>query len=343
MVALGSLAGPSLGGILVHIFGWPSIFIINVPIGVVGCILAFTIIPEMFERQKDKTYDYKGTGLFALFVLVLFLGLLLVQQGILPVLLVIPTIIVAAFVMWILIMVEKRSTNPIINLQLFGIHEFSFGLSAAFFSFIAINSTLLFMPFYLQNLMGYSALKAGLIISAYPVTLAIIAPISGWLSDKITYRPLTIAGMAVTVVSLILLATINRTTPIPVMILYMILLGGGIGIFQSPNNSSIMGSVPRAQLGVAGGLNALFRNLGMVSGTTFSVLIFSFVTKLSINSVTYGVFNKASFVKGLSGVFIFDAVCCFLAVAISLFRAASIKPGSEKAAREAKINGARPL
>lgn len=129
MVALGNLVGPSLAGVLVHIFSWPSIFIINVPIGLISAVLAFTVIPEIFERQSDKTYDFKGTGLFALFILVLFLGLLLVQQGTLPVLYILPTLIVSAALLAALIFVEKCSTNPIINRQLFSIHEFSFGLS----------------------------------------------------------------------------------------------------------------------------------------------------------------------------------------------------------------------
>jgi len=326
MVALGSLVGPSLGGVLVHIFGWPSIFIINVPIGIIGSILAFTIIPEIFERQSEKSYDYKGTGLFALFVLILFLGLLFVQQGTLPTYYIIPTLVLSAIVMYVLITVEKRSSNPIINQQLFKIHEFSFGLAAAFISFIAISSSLLFIPFYLQDLLGFSPLKAGLVISVYPVTTAIVAPVSGWLSDKITYRPLTIAGMAISAVSLFLLATINLHTPLYALMIYMILLGGGVAVFQSPNTSSIMGSVPRAQLGIAGGINALFRNLGMVSGTTVSVLIFSFITKLNINDVSGSSFNAASFTRGISGIYIFDALCCVAGVGISLTRAITIKP-----------------
>lgn len=328
MVALGSLVGPSLGGILVHSFGWPSIFIINVPIGLIGSILAFIIIPEIFERQSDTSFDFKGTAFFAVSILILFPGLLFVQEGVLAPVYIIPAIALSAAALFLFVQVERRSRNPLIDLQLFKIHEFSFGLSAAYLSFIAINSSLLFIPFYLQDLLKYSPLKAGLVISVYPITTAVVAPISGWLSDKITYRPLTIAGMCISTAALFMLAAINQSTPIIIVILLLILLGTGIAVFQSPNNSSIMGSVPRSQLGIAGGINALFRNLGLVSGTTFSVLIFSFATKLNINALSGSHFSAPVFLKGLALIYIFDGLCCLGGAGISLTRAVKIKTAS---------------
>lgn len=326
MVALGSLTGPSLGGILVHAFNWQSVFYINIPIGVIGCVLSFLIIPEIFETQDDKYFDVKGAVFFSLSLLFLFLGLLFVQEDAIPVWTLIPSVLLAAAAMFIFILIEKKSRNPLISLKLFRVHEFSFGLSAAYLSFIAINSILLFMPFYLQNLLGYSALKSGIIISVYPLTTAFVAPLSGWLSDKITYRPLTITGMSVSTVSLLFLSTLNKNSPLWEIVLLMITVGAGIATFQSPNNSSVMGSVERKQLGIAGGINALFRNLGMVSGTAFSVLIFSFTTRVSINSMTGSAFNPISFVHGFSFIMLFDAACTFLAVIISVTRSVKCVP-----------------
>ena len=327
MVALGSLVGPSLGGVLVNAFGWPSIFVINVPIGIVGSVLAFTVIPEITEKSPDRSLDFSGTALFTAFVLALFMGLLLVQQGTLPAWAVAPALAAAAVLLLLLIRREKRCAYPLINLQLFGIHEFSYGLAAAFLCFISINSTLLFIPFYLQDLRGFSALKAGLIISVYPLTTAVVAPLSGWISDKITYRPLTVGGMGVATAALILLATLRVSTPVPVVVLYLALMGAGVSVFQSPNNSSIMGSVPRTRLGIAGGVNALFRNLGMVTGTTLSVLIFSFTTRISFNALgSGGSLDARAFLRGLTWIFLFDAVCCFAALMISLTRAVRFRP-----------------
>lgn len=333
MVALGNLVGPSLGGILVHAFGWSSIFLINVPIGIVGSVLAFLIIPEIFEKEKNKAFDFKGSALFTAFVLLLFLGLLFVQQGTLSSVWILPTLAVSGGVLAWFLVTEKRCPAPLVDLKLFRAPQFSMGLAAAYLSFIAINSTLLFIPFYLQDLLHFSALKAGLVISIYPITMAIVAPISGWLSDKITYRPLTVAGMAVASAALFMLTGLSERTPTSWLLALLCMLGGGIAVFQSPNNSSIMGSVPRAKLGVAGGTNALFRNLGFVSGTTFSVLIFSFSTHMSINSLT-GSFDRKAFVHGLALIFLFDALCCTAAALLNLTRAVGIRgsaPGAPAA------------
>ena len=320
MVALGSLVGPSLGGILVHAFGWPSIFLINIPIGVIGFICALTLIPEIFEKQKDKTFDIGGTALFVFSMLVLFLALLFAQEGKLPLIWLVPAVVISLTVLWLFIRTERRSRNPLLDVGLFRVHEFSTGLAAAYLTFIGMNATTLFIPFYLQSLLGFDAMKAGLIISAYPIAMAVFSPLSGWLSDRISYRPLTVTGMTLATTGFVLLATINETTSIPKIVALMALLGMGGAIFMSPNTSSVMGCVPRAQLGIAGGTNALFRNLGMVSGTTFSVLIFSVVSHININELGSG-FNASAFLKGLSVIFLFSAACTFASLVISLTRA----------------------
>ena len=324
MVALGSLVGPSLGGILVSAFGWPSIFLINIPIGVLGFICAITLIPEIFEKQEDKTFDLRGTALFASAMLLLFLGLLFVQEGRIPITWLAPIVVVSLTVLWLFLRTERKTENPLLNVGLFRIHEFSTGLAAAYLTFIGMSATTLFIPFYLQNLLQFNAMQAGLILSAYPIAMAVFSPLSGWLSDRISYRPLTVTGMTISTTAFILLSTINETTSVPKLIILMSLLGAGAAIFMSPNTSSVMGCVPRAQLGVAGGTNALFRNLGMVSGTTFSVLIFSLVSRININELGSG-FNGKAFLHGLSVIFIFSAACTFGSLVISLSRAVRFK------------------
>ena len=328
MVALGSLVGPSLGGVLVHVAGWQSIFFINLPIGVVGTILTFTILPEIFERQTDKRFDFKGTLLFSTSLLLMFVGLLFVQQGTLPMRYFTPILVVAVSAAILFVLVERKVQNPLIRLEIFKKREFSSGLASAFLSFVALSSTLLFLPFYLQNILKLNPLNAGLLISFYPITTMIVAPISGWLSDKISYRPLTVTGMTICTLILFFMTTFNTTTSYVVIALCNIMLGVGIALFMSPNNSSVMGSVPKAQLGVAGGINALFRTLGMVSGSAFSLLIFSFVTALGVNalSINSSSLETGSFLKGFHAVLIFDAICCLIAAIVNVSRAVAFRP-----------------
>ncbi len=326
-VALGSLVGPSLGGILVHAAGWESIFYINVPIGIIGMALTFAIIPDIHDEVEDRSFDYKGATTFTLSIVLLFGSLLLVQEGIMNFALFLPVFIIAVVILLLFIYFEKRTNNPLVNLKLFKVHEFSFGLGSAYLSFIATNATLLFIPFYLQYVLNMDTLSSGLLISFFPVTTAVTAPISGWLSDKVSYRPLTVIGLTISTGALIWISTLTSTSTHFKVAVLMALLGLGTAIFQSPNNSSIMGSVPRNQLGVAGGINALFRNLGFVSGTTFSVIIFSSVTKMKIDSVTgsNAVIDIGVFLKGFKYIIIFCAISCFLAAVLSLTRAVRTK------------------
>lgn len=319
--AIGNLVGPSLGGILVHAAGWQSIFFVEVPVGIIGIIMAYLVIPEIHEPPTVKSFDFKGSGIFVAFVLLLFTGLLLIQDGAIPAWLFILMFLASMIMLFVFIKLEQKISYPLLNLDLFKIHEFSSGVAAGYLSYIAMSATVMFIPFYLQLALKLNTLSAGLLISFYPLFSALIAPVSGWLSDKIGYRPLTIAGMSVLTLVLIGLSLLNESSPYFIVAILMAFLGVGVALFQSPNNSSVMGAVPKNQLGVAGGINALFRNLGLVSGTTASVMIFSFVAGLNINNINNSAANIGLFLKGYRAVMLFVALACFIGAIISLKRA----------------------
>jgi MFS family permease len=258
----------------------------------------------------------------------LFVGLLLVQQGDLKVVYFLPMFAAAVILAFLFVFVERREKNPLLQLGIFRKKEFSSGLASAYLAFVSISATMLFLPFYLQTVLKLSPLSAGLIIAFNPVTTMIVAPLSGWLSDRISYRPLTVAGMSVCTASLLLMLSYNTVTPVWMLILLNIMFGFGNAMFMSPNNSSIMGAVPKPQLGVAGGINALFRNIGMVSGNAFSLLLFSVVTSLGVNSLTEGAgIDAGVFLKGFHAVLVFNAVCTFLAAIVNISRAVAFAPG----------------
>ena len=324
-VAIGSLVGPSLGGILTHLAGWQSIFLINVPIGIIGTILTFSIIPEKLEKRDKKPFsgfDFNGSAMFAFAIILLFMGLLLLQEGVIPVAYAVPMVAVALAVLFGFGRYEKKIVNPLIDFGLFKNKVFYFGIICAYLSFVGTFSINLFVPFFLQGVLNLNTLSAGLLISFYPVTTAIVAPISGWLSDKITYRYLTVAGLIISAVTLIFVSRLNASSSFVEIAVLMSLQGVGAAVFQSPNSSSVMGSVPRNRLGIAGGINALFRNLGMVSGVAFSVIIFSFATKMNINNLSDATaFDPAVFLKGFRVVVYFAACAYFLAFLFSITRA----------------------
>ena len=323
-VALGSLTGPSLGGVLVDFFGWHSIFFINIPIGIIGIILTFAAIPNVKENSIPGKFDFKGSIMMISSLSLMFLGLLFLQDNKIKLSLFIPMLISSIIILIMFISNEKKAADPLVNLNLFKSHVFSSGIISAFLSFVATFSITMFMPFYLQYALNLPPFRSGLIMSLYPAATAIIAPISGWLSDKISYRPLTVAGLLINTVVLFLFSSLNASSHLAVIGILMSLLGFGAAVFQSPNNSSVMGSVPRDQLGVAGGINALFRNLGMVSGVTLSVMLFGYTTNLDINSITNGI-NTAIFIKGFRVVTLFSALSCLLAAIISISRSVGVR------------------
>jgi MFS family permease len=179
-------------------------------------------------------------------------------------------------------------------------------------SYMAMYSYIFFMPFYLQTVRGVGVLEAGLLMSLYPLVTAFLAPAAGALSDKITYRPLTITGLLFSGLGLVSLSFLGSHSSLFLIGGIIVLLGIGGALFQSPNNSSIMGSVPRDRLGIAGSLNAFFRNLGMVSGTTLAVSLFSLSTKMNIDSVSSGLINSSLFLRGFRLVVLTAAVLALL-------------------------------
>ncbi len=330
-VAIGSLVGPSLGGILVHAAGWQSIFLINIPIGIIGTLLTLVLIPESVSADAPSGFDYKGSFLFIVSVVVLFLDLLFYQEGNIRPAFFVPILFLAVILIFIFIHFERKLENPLINLSFFKNRIFSIGVSSAFLSFVAINSAILFLPFYLQLVLKLSTIEAGLLMSFYPIATAVIAPLSGWLSDKISYRPLTVTGLTISTISLVGLSFLTEASPRHFFILLMLLLGTGTAIFQSPNNSSVMGSVPHSQLGIAGGINALFRNLGMVSGITLSVSLFTLTTKMNVNNISgaASAVDIPVFLKGLRIVLLAASLSTLAAAGLSLVRAISHRKNSD--------------
>jgi MFS family permease len=159
-----------------------------------------------------------------------------------------------------------RTRQPAIDLRLFRNNELSVGLLAGLSVFICISGTIFVVPFFLQNVVGYSSRQTGLLMSVVPIVLVIIAPIAGSLSDRYGARPITIAGLCSLLIGYSLARTLHPEVTALGYILRFLPIGLGMGTFQSPNNSAIMGSVPREQSGVAGGLLVMTRTFGQTVG-----------------------------------------------------------------------------
>jgi len=322
-VSVGNLAGSGLGGLLIHAIHWHTAFFISVPVGVIGGILALLVIPSMHDVTQHRPFDTRGTLLFCICILLIFTSLPLVQSSKMSPSYFTVILIFAIIGVLIFLVIEKTQSNPLISLHLFKIPPFSGGLSAAFLSFCSTSSVLLFMPFYFQNVLKLNAMQSGMVMSAYHIAAIIIAPMSGWLSDKFSYKFLTVAGLTGGSIVIFYISKLTAWSSQTWVAILMALLGTSISLFQSPNIKSIMSSVPKEELGIAGGLNALSRNLGLTAGTTLSVLIFSTSTNAQISKVLK-VGSDASvliFLKGFKIVIICSAIICFMGALAALARA----------------------
>jgi EmrB/QacA subfamily drug resistance transporter len=321
-VALGSLVGPGLGGIIVGATGWEYIFLINVPIGVVVLGLSFKLFPKNHhENQPDERLDVMGALLFMFTIVPLFLSL---NEGLKygftnPFILTGFTIAVLSFLAFIL--VEKRRKYPLIQLEMFDNKLFTLSIFCGFISFVAIFCSNIILPFYLQNVRSYTPQHAGLLLMVYPLILTVVAPFGGSLSDKIGSEILTFIGLLFTSVGLFMMSTLNENTSLITMILFIATMSVGNGLFQSPNNSLVMSTVARDKLGIAGSINALIRNLGMVCGIALSTtLLYSMMSaKIGYRVTDYVVGRSDVFIYGMKVVYItagiislFGAILTFL-------------------------------
>ncbi len=325
VVSIGSLVGPGLGGIMVHAAGWQSIFLINIPIGIAGVVITMINMPGATEADKVRArragkFDLPGAGLFGAAIVFLFFGLLAAQGGMIQTGPMLAMLVAALLLLATFFANEKRRTNPLVDLGMFANPVFSSGLAASFLSYTSMFAYVFFMPFFLQYVAKMDVLRAGLVMSAYPLTTALVAPLSGKLSDRIGYRPLTIAGATVSTVVLALVSGLGASSPEGLMIALIVLLGAGGALFQSPNTSSVMGAASRDKLGIAGSISAFFRNFGMVSGTTFSVLLFTVITRAGIGDVGSASFDETLFMKGFRVVMLAASALSLLNAGLSTIR-----------------------
>ncbi len=215
------------------------------------------------------------------------------------------------------IIVEKKSDQPMVELSLFRNRPFSASNVSGFLSFIAMFAVILLMPFYMEEILGYSPKHVGLAFIAVPLVMALVAPVSGWISDRTNSFLLSSLGMAISCLALFLLGNLDQDATYLDIVIRMGMIGLGMGLFQSPNNSIVMGSVPKERLGIAGGMLGMVRNLGMVTGIAISGAVFT--SGLQSNQAA-GLVYEAAFLGGFHDAFMVAAVICSVGVITSLMR-----------------------
>lgn len=275
MTYLGLTVGPSLGGFLTQHFTWRSVFYVNIPVGLAAIWLSLRYIQTDREAHSAEPFDFRGALLFMAGLTCLLLGL---NQGhaygwTSP--FIVGVLVAAAVFLAIFVALEMKIASPMLDLRLFRHPVFSLSTISAILNYLCIYTITFLMPFYLINGREFSSSQAGLLLTAQPVIMAVVAPISGTLSDKYGARLPGMVGMGVLSAGLFMLSRMGPETPVPIIVLSLALVGFGTGTFISPNNSALMGSAPRNRQGIAAGILATSRNLGMVLGVGLAGAIFN--------------------------------------------------------------------
>lgn len=265
MVSVGIVLGPSLGGILIDALGWRWIFFVNLPVGILGTLMASRFIAAR-RPPGGQRFDFAGAILFFFTLLSLLIALSFGQEVGFADGWILALFAAAAAGAIAFLVVERRIAQPMLDLTMFGNSDFSLGLLNGFLVFLALAGMFITAPFFLSDTLGLATRNVGLVLAASPVMVGITAPISGRVSDRIGPRPVAMIGLAVTATGYLLMQTLSDVSSAWHVVLVMLPIGAGMGIFQSPNNSAIMGSVRPERLGVAGGMLGLNRLIGQITG-----------------------------------------------------------------------------
>lgn len=273
-VAVGSVLGPSLGGWLTALGGWRLVFMINLPIGIIGSLGCFSLLPAIRPnpgRQVDWSGGLLGMFMLGSLVLVITQGATWGWTASLTLALLAVSVISGVLFVW----QERHCASPMLDFRLFQHPVFLGANIALVMNYLGQYCAIFLAPQLLEVGLRLPINTAGLVMITLPAAIFVLAPISGALSDRIGTRVLTVVGESLVTAGLAWLALTAKTPQLVPLIFGLLLIGIGAGLFQSPNNSAIMGSVPPTHLGIGGGVLATMRNLGMALGITVSSLVVS--------------------------------------------------------------------
>jgi MFS family permease len=311
-VYLGLAAGPVFGGILTQQWGWRSIFYVASLLGALSVVLSFLKLKDFQPVKNGSKIDLIGTLYYAISLFALVYGSSNLGKSFGW-----PLLAIGLLFMILFVWQSKRSAYPVFEIALFTKNKlFAFSNIAALINYSATASIVFLMSLFLQKVKGLTPQQAGMILIAQPVIMAIVSPLAGRLSDKIEPRKLASLGMFLNSAGLFLLAFVNENSSEQLIVMILLLMGLGFGIFSSPNMNTIMSSVEKKQLGIASGTAATMRIIGQMVSMTIVMLIFSFM----FNGAKISRVANDRFISSAQLAFLIFSAMCLIGVWFSYVR-----------------------
>lgn len=316
VVAASLSVGPVLGGILTQYAGWPSIFIINIPIGLFGIIITKYKIPET-ERRNVKP-DYPGIFFFGLMVLSLITGIMMSFRG--ELVLGMGGIFLSLISGILFVRQEGRHPNPMLSIDVMKNKQIIMGILSAIFCYMGINGLSFLLPFFFQDVLNFTQSKTGLLMITIPLAMSIVGPPAGFLAEKIKARLLATIGATLQSVGTLSLALVlllmGVNTPLFLILILVSLNAAFISLFTNSNGTSVMNATPKKMLSAVSGALNLSRNVGFTLGTALSSAIF-FGLFLNNNS---GISFEENYYEGLGKTYLIFAGICVVGAILSSLR-----------------------
>jgi EmrB/QacA subfamily drug resistance transporter len=317
-VSIGLALGPSLGGLLLSRFIWRCIFFINIPLGIAALLTSKIFIPEKLHKREGG-FDYKGTILAFIFLASLLFyinrGSSIGWMSKTSLILILTSIV--SFTMFIY--QEGKAREPMLDMSLFSSKAFVAGLVSNFMYFFA-QFVMVFLTPFLLTAANYSPGIIGLTVTAFPLTMMVFAPLGGYLSDKVNPNHISAIGGLIAGVSVLLIGMLPLSFSIIDVVWRMVIFGIGGGLFETSNSIVVLSNAPEHRRGIASGVLAMVRNMGMVFGVAISSTLSSLRSGYHLETLLSFANDGRDIaaIKGIKDVFII-AFACTLACAIAAF------------------------
>ncbi|MFM2031435.1 MAG: hypothetical protein RLZZ297_200, partial [Chloroflexota bacterium] len=321
IIATGVAAGPVLGGLIIATLGWRSIFYVNIPFGLLALAMSYMVLEDDAKRTQQR-FDYVGAALLGGSLVAILYAMTegqhsgfgtpstlgLIAAGFVG---------IAAFIWW-----ENRIDYPMLNLRFFANRNFSLGLIAASLQALTLQFNFVLLPFFMQNVLHYDTGKTGLLMVVSPIAISIFSMVSGRLSDKIGPRWVATAGIFFLGVGLFNVSTLTATSSVWDIVVRVMFIGTGFGLFNSANTSSVLGNVPREHGGIANGVLSVVRSTGQISGVTLGAFLWSqqVFARTGQSYVDLATAPQAAVVAGFQTTMFVAACLCWLALIPTLIR-----------------------
>jgi EmrB/QacA subfamily drug resistance transporter len=333
----GAMAGLTLSGLILSFFDWRALFYLNIPIGIFGTFWSHHRLKEIAKLDKATPIDWFGFATFSISITSFLLAMTYAAYGMTEQLVVYGLLVLTVVTLTIFIVHESKQRRPLLDLGLLKIREFTGGVIAQLLNAVAWGAFLLLLSLYFQLVLDMSPLDAGIRILPFDIAFLAFGPMSGRLSDRFGHLPFTTTGIALASFGLFLFSTVTNVTPIALVFVYMIIVGAGMGLFVSPNISSVMSSAPENRRGIASALRATFFQVGFVLSLNAAVLIMTFVIPYqritevisAINPIAIPESEKLLFLKGLDSAYFWLATVNLVAIIPSVLRGSSKKKPKE--------------